>query len=99
MSEASDREHSPIEPEDQARADFYALLARLFANAPSAILLRSIAEAGPLTPATGSSENASAAARLAEAWNVLRSASESIDWRTASFEYDALFIGVGRSEV
>ena len=32
-----------IDPEDQARADFYALLARLYAAEPDAALLESIA--------------------------------------------------------
>ncbi len=39
-----------LEPEDQARADFYALLARLFAAAPDAALLAAIAAAAPLAP-------------------------------------------------
>ena len=37
-----------IEPEDQARADFDALLARLYAAEPDAALLRSIASADEL---------------------------------------------------
>ena len=38
-------------PEDQARADFYALLSRLFAQAPDAALLATIAAAPPLSEA------------------------------------------------
>jgi len=35
----------PLAPEDRDRAEFYALLARLYADAPDAQLLRSIAGA------------------------------------------------------
>ena len=35
----------PLSPEDRARAEFYAVLARLFADAPDAALLRAIAGA------------------------------------------------------
>ena len=38
----------PLAPEDQARADFYALLARLYADPPDAALLAAIARAAPL---------------------------------------------------
>ena len=38
----------PLAPEDQARADFYALLARLFADPPDAALLAAIADAAPI---------------------------------------------------
>ena len=38
----------PLAPEDQARADFYALLARLFADPLDAALLAAIADAAPI---------------------------------------------------
>ena len=43
MSDATVTLRHEIEPEDQARAEFYALLARLFADAPDASLLAAIA--------------------------------------------------------
>ena len=52
MSEAPSTLRESVLPEDQARADFYALLARLFADAPDAALLAAIAGAAPLVPVT-----------------------------------------------
>ena len=40
-------EHA-LSPEDRARRDFYALLARLYGDVPDAGLLRAIAEAPPI---------------------------------------------------
>ncbi len=89
-----------IEPEDQARADFYALLGRLFAEAPDRALLGAIAAAPPLAPATIlDPESAAPAERLAASWDALRAASAAMDADAAKVEYDALFIGVGKSEV
>ena len=88
-----------IEPEDQARADFYALLARLFSAAPDAALLAAIASAAPLAPARHTDDAGSVAADLAAAWDGLRAASAGIDAEAATDEFHALFVGVGRSEV
>ena len=88
-----------LEPEDQARANFYALLARLFRGPPDAGLLRAIAGAPPLAPSESVAGDDDLAADLATAWDALRSASASIDADAARDEYQALFIGVGRSEV
>ena len=84
-----------VEPEDQARADFYALLARLFRAAPDAGLLAAIAAADELQVAPGS-EHGDA---LASAWRVLVTASSIMDAGAAKEEYQALFIGVGQSEI
>lgn len=84
-----------VEPEDQARADFYALLARLYRAAPDAPLLAAIAAADDLQVAPGS-EHGDA---LAGAWRVLVAASSIMDSDAANEEYQALFIGVGQSEV
>ena len=97
MSEAPVVLRRRLEPEDQARADFYALLARLFSDAPDAGLLAAIANAGPLAPATSGVDGASP--DLATAWDGLRAASAAMDPEAASAEHQALFIGVGRSEV
>ena len=50
MSEATIRLRHRLPPEDEARAEFYALLARLFADAPDASLLAAIVMAAGLTP-------------------------------------------------
>jgi TorA maturation chaperone TorD len=89
-----------LEPEDQARADFYAVLARLFAAPPDAALLAAIASAPPLAPAMiVDPEVAQPAERLAAAWDALREASAAMDADAARLEYDAMFVGTGKSEV
>jgi TorA maturation chaperone TorD len=85
----------PLPTEDQARADFYALLGRLFAAAPDAPLLRAIAQADDLPVETAEG----AGRELAEAWRMLKAASEATDAEAAAQEYVDLFVGVGKSEV
>ena len=82
-------------PEEEARANFYALLARLYADAPDAALLAAIAAAKPLTIET----EQTTARDLAHAWDVLRTASAVMDPDAAAAEYQDLFVGVGKSEV
>jgi len=86
---------SPIAAEDQARANFYALLGRLYGGAPDAALLRAIAAADelPVAAAEGPARD------LAESWRTLIAASAAMDAEAASQEYVDLFVGVGRSEV
>jgi TorA maturation chaperone TorD len=84
--------HLPIAPEDRARADLYALLARLYARGPDAALLAQVAAAPALLPGEGDS-------RLSEAWNGLRAASAAIDAESADEEYTSLFIGIGKSDL
>jgi TorA maturation chaperone TorD len=84
-----------IAPEDQARADFYALLARLYTSPPDASLLSAIASCDELS-ADPESEPGRA---LAEAWRMLIAASTAMDPAAAADEYQTLFIGVGKSEV
>ena len=91
--------HHRLEPEDQARADFYALLARLYAEAPDAALLRAIAEAPPLQAVAHSEDADESAAGLSAAWDMLRAASAAMDADAATDEYNNLFVGVGKSEV
>jgi TorA maturation chaperone TorD len=79
----------PLTPEDRARADFYALLARLYADGPDAKLLQMIAGAARI-PGDSS---------FATAWNRLADASGAMDADVAAQEYTDLFIGVGKSEV
>ena len=80
-----------IAPEDEARAQVYALLARLYAGAPDAALLAALANSPPWT--------ADAANPLAAAWNALILASSAMDADAAEQEYTEVFVGVGRSEV
>ena len=80
-----------LEPEDRARANFYTVLAALYADAPSAGLLRAIGDAEPLTDAESGS--------LPLAWNRLVVACRVMDPEAAQQEYWDLFVGTGKSEV
>jgi len=97
MSEAPSTLRESVLPEDQARADFYALLARLFADGPDAVLLASLANAAPLEP--DSSADATDVPALAAAWDALRAASADVDPAAVVDEHQTLFVGVGRSAV
>ncbi|MGZ5648880.1 MAG: TorD/DmsD family molecular chaperone [Usitatibacter sp.] len=77
--------------EEAARGDFYALLARLLSAPPDAALLASLA-AAPAIPADGD-------AALASAWQDLVNASSAMDPDAAAEEFEALFVGVGKSAV
>ncbi|MEO8347242.1 MAG: molecular chaperone TorD family protein [Betaproteobacteria bacterium] len=79
-----------IEPEDESRAQFYALLARLFANGPDAQLLAAL---GRSEPWTGTPDNP-----LASTWNMLILASSAMDQAAAEQEYTEIFVGVGKAE-
>lgn len=80
-----------LAPEDLARAQFYALLGRLYARGPDAELLAALAASEPWT--------VDADSPLAFAWNRLLLASGAMDAAAADQEYTELFIGVGRSNV
>jgi TorA maturation chaperone TorD len=83
--------HHRLEPEDRARANFYAVLAGLFADAPDAALLAAIGRSELLEDAqTGS---------LPLAWNRLVAASRVMDPEAARQEYTDLFVGTGKSEI
>ncbi len=81
-----------VAPEDRARAEFYALLARLWYAAPEAALLGTIAAASDI-PAEGEQT------ALAEAWRQLRAAAAAADPETVRAEYDGAFIGTGKAEI
>lgn len=83
--------HRALAPEDQARADFYALLARLLRGAADDALLASIAAAGEF-PAEGDPA-------LSRAWNALVAAASVMDVDAATDEYQHLYEGVGAAEV
>jgi TorA maturation chaperone TorD len=80
-----------LSPEDQARADCYAVLARLFADAPDRAFLDALGNAARHSDDDG--------IPLAAAWNRLLDASRAMDADAARQEYDDLFVGVGKSEV
>jgi TorA maturation chaperone TorD len=82
--------HPALAEEDRARAEFYALLGRLYVAAPDA----------PLLAAIGASElRADADANpLTAAWNQLVLASRAMDAEAAEQEYTDLFVGVGKAE-
>jgi TorA maturation chaperone TorD len=83
--------HHRLEPEDRARANFYAVLSGLFADAPDAALLAAIGRSELLEDAqTGS---------LPLAWNRLVAASRVMDPEAARQEYTDLFVGTGKSEI
>jgi TorA maturation chaperone TorD len=83
--------HRTLAPEDAARADFYALIARLLQRAPDAMLLADLA-AAPLLPAEGDRA-------MADAWRELVEASATAQPGDVAFEYDELFAGVGKAPV
>ena len=79
-----------VAPEDQARADYYALLASLFFRAPDERLLQAIAIAEPPQGSQGT---------LAATWQALADASAIVPAEAVSEEYADMFVGVGRPPV
>ncbi len=80
-----------IEEEDQARADFYALLASLFYRAPDARLLAAMV----IAPEPASE----AVPALVDTWRALAAASVVMPPEAVNAEFETLFIGVGRPAV
>lgn len=78
--------------EDRARADFYALISRLFHAGPDAGLLAAIAAADEIA---AEAENSS----LALAWKSLIAAAAAMDAEAAQIEYDRVFVGTGKAEI
>ncbi|MGJ7917989.1 molecular chaperone [Massilia sp. LXY-6] len=81
----------PLSDEDQARADFYALIARLMLAPPNAALLAALAAAEPIA-ADGVDE---AGRTLQDAWLKLTQAASVMDADAVAEEFDALFISTG----
>ena len=75
-----------IPPEEQARANFYGLLARLFYAPPDAALLQAIG----LEKLEGD---------LAQPWEELKRAAAQADPETVREEYETAFIGTGKAPV
>lgn len=79
-----------LPPEEQARANFYGLLARLFYAPPDAALLAALAAGGELT----AEEPA-----LAAAWRELVGAAARADVEAVREEYEAVFVGTGKAPI
>jgi len=77
--------------EDRARAEHYALIARLFHAAPDAALLAALAQAGQTLGGDGG--------ELPRAWAELGAAARSMPLQAVTDEFDALFVSVGKPEV
>jgi TorA maturation chaperone TorD len=81
----------PLAQEDQARADMYALIARLYFAPPDAGLLADLASAGALAPQAGNP--------LDIAWSNLVRAARVANADAIRNEFDMLFIGTGTPQV
>jgi TorA maturation chaperone TorD len=77
----------PLAGEDQARADFYALLARLLLAPPDAGLLAALAQAEPIA--------AAGEFALEDAWLKLTQAASVVDAGAAADEFSLLFVSMG----
>jgi len=82
----------PRVEEDEARAGYYALLARLYYAGPDAALLDTIAGAEEIV--AGGEQTG-----LASAWRALALAARAMDAEAACLEYDDIFVGTGKAEV
>jgi TorA maturation chaperone TorD len=75
-----------IAPEEAARANFYALLARLFYAPPDAAFLKAIA-------------GETIQGDLADSWKALAKAAADADAEAVREEYETAFIGTGKAPV
>jgi TorA maturation chaperone TorD len=78
---------APLAGEDQARADFYALLARLLLAPPDDALLAALAQAEPVS--------ANGEFALEDAWLKLTQAASVVDTAAVADEFSLLFISTG----
>jgi len=79
-----------MSPEEEARANLYGLLARLFCAPADAALLGALASAGPIEADEGG---------LAAAWRALGRAAAQADAERVREEYEAQFVGTGKAPV
>lgn len=82
---------SSLGDEDRARADLYALLARLFYGGPDGALLDNLARHEDLF---GTDD-----VPLGRAWRALARTAREADPEALRLEYDSIFVGVGKAEV
>lgn len=81
-----------VEPEEQARADMYALLARMLHAAPDAAMLAALAGADAIVAGQGGHP-------LDRAWERLVLAAGVMDAQALADEFSALFISVGTPQL
>jgi TorA maturation chaperone TorD len=79
-----------VPPEEQARANLYALLARLFYAPPDAPLLQALGSEPDIAPEDE---------RMAAVWRDLRQAARAADAKTMREEYESAFVGTGKAPV
>ena len=82
----------PLGAEDQARAQWYALISRLFHAAPDEALLRGLAAAPDGTEEGGDGP-------FLDAWRGLQATCLGADPQAVRAEFDDLFVGVGKAPV
>ncbi|MFN7086138.1 MAG: molecular chaperone [Burkholderiales bacterium] len=82
-----------LNAEDDARAGFYALIGRLFYDAPDAELLAKICDTIESAP------EATEDTPLLLAWRELQNACKNVPAEAIRQEYESLFIGVGKALV
>lgn len=82
---------SPLGEEERARADLYAVLARLYYAVPDRALLDAL---GGHEEMFGGEDTA-----LGRAWKGLAAAAREVDTDSLTLEYDSLFVGVGKATV
>ena len=95
MSDAGEQrsEAAVIEPEEQARADLYGLISRLFYGPPDSRLLAEVSRA----PTAG--DDAGDDNPLGLAWRKLQETCRTSYPAIVRQEYDGLFVGVGKAPV
>ena len=79
-----------LPPEEQARANFYALISRLFYSAPDAGLLAALAQADELDADDEI---------IASSWRDLTKAAANAEPEAVREEYEAAFIGTGKAPI
>jgi TorA maturation chaperone TorD len=82
----------PLQGEEQARADLYALLARLLYRAPDGALLAALAAADPICAAQGDHA-------LETAWERLVLGAGVVEAEVAADEFDLLFVSTGTPKI
>ena len=91
MSAGELQEPRPVPEEDAARANHYALIGRLFYEAPDSILVARISRAD--------ADSAGEDSPLERAWRALREACNAALPAAIKQEHEKLFLGVGKAEV
>lgn len=91
MSDGELQEPWPVPEEEASRANHYALIGRLFYEAPDSILLARVCRAD--------ADSAGEDTTLGRAWRALRDACNAALPEVIRQEHEKLFLGVGKSEV